>query len=88
MASGSVTPLYSANFFADSDPASEREMHARRLALAMDIDLSMRLLSSESQLGSSSSSSNSITNGDSTKHSWTDNAWHREGATISMCCAT
>ncbi|KAF2668785.1 WD40 repeat-like protein [Microthyrium microscopicum] len=85
MTSGSNAPLYSANFFASTDPATERDMHERRLALALDIDPSTRLFSPSSPSSGSGSLDNSPEQGlgASGKLVWKNNEWNREGSITS-----
>lgn len=81
--SGSTAPLYSANFFSHTDSASEQDMHERRLALALDIDSSSRLLSTSSPSSESRSLDVNHEVGSSTpgKLTWDNNEWNREGST-------
>jgi hypothetical protein len=87
VASGSSAPLYSAGFFAPSDPAADRDMHERRLALALDIDTSTRMIS-PNRLSSPTSSSldTSSDNGYSPSRRlvWKNNEWTKEGSISRM----
>jgi hypothetical protein len=68
-ASGSVAPLYSASFFANvDDPLLDREIHERRIALALDVDTLGRLVSPERSV-----SGRGLI--------WRDNQWIKEGVT-------
>jgi hypothetical protein len=85
MTSGSNSPLYSANFFGSSDPITDREMHERRLALALDIDTSIRMLSPSPMRSSSGSPNNSSDHGNSISRRlvWKDNEWTKVGSVSS-----
>jgi hypothetical protein len=83
-ASGTNAPLYSANFFAHSDPVLERDVHERRLALAFDVDTSEKIISltSSPKSFSSGSSSNDYTGmevAESPKSVWANNQWNKKG---------
>jgi hypothetical protein len=82
LASGSSAPLYSANFFAPSDPAADRDMHERRLALALDVDTSTRMLSPSRLSSPSRSIDISSDNGYSPSRRlvWKNNEWTKEGS--------
>jgi hypothetical protein len=88
MTSRSNAPLYSANFFSDTDPISERDTHERRLALALDLDTSARLMSTASFSSASPSSVDAASDPVSASSSgnlvWQNNEWDREGSTISL----
>ena len=86
MASGSNAPLYSANFFGSSDPVQDREMHERRLALALDVDTSIRMLSPSPAHSPSGSVDHSPDYGFgiSRKLVWKDNEWTKVGTIFSL----
>lgn len=69
-ASGSNAPLYTANFFAASDPVSDGDMYERRLALALDVDASKRMVISPGSSPARSFSRGVV---------WKDNEWMKEG---------
>jgi hypothetical protein len=81
--SGSNAPLYSANFFTQIDPVSERDLHERRLALALDVDTSARVFStgSFSSVSGSLDSSSDLGYVSSKKIVWKNNEWSKEGST-------
>jgi hypothetical protein len=82
-ASGSNAPLYTANFFGNSDPVTDNNMHERRLALALDVDTSTRMLSPSPVRSPSASPDNSADYGFSTSQRlvWKNSEWIKEGST-------
>ena len=82
-ASGSNAPLYSANFFTQIDPVSERDLHERRIALALDVDASARVFSTGSFSSASGSPDSSADLGyvSSKRIVWRNNEWSKEGST-------
>jgi WD40 repeat protein len=82
-ASGSNAPLYSANFFTQIDPVSERDLHERRIALALDVDASARVFSTGSFSSASGSPDSSSDLGyvSSKRIVWKNNEWSKEGST-------
>jgi hypothetical protein len=80
MASGTNAPLHSANFLSRADPARERDAHERRLALALDVDTSARIMApgSYSSVNSSLDAYDASTNLKRT--TWTNNEWTKEGS--------
>jgi hypothetical protein len=86
MASGSTAPLHSANFFGNSDPVMDRDMHERRLALALDVDTSIRMISPSPVRSSSCSPNNSSDHEHniSRKLVWKDNQWIKLSSTSGL----
>jgi hypothetical protein len=89
LASGTNAPLYSSKFLARIDSSSELEVHERRLALALDLDPSSRILShlaSDSSQQISPTKSDSPSSLDQRSHKnvksrvWKNNEWVREGS--------
>jgi hypothetical protein len=80
LASGTNAPMHSANFLCRSDPVSERDVHERRLAMALDVDTSARIMTP----GSFSSANSSIDSGylstSPGRTVWKDNEWTKEGS--------
>lgn len=83
LGSGTNAPLYTSSFLNRADPEAELEAYERRLALALDVDQTDRVLyhsptpsifHGEHQFGSSSRS----------KHSWRDAAWVRDNVTSGL----
>jgi hypothetical protein len=72
--------MHSANFLCRSDPVSERDVHERRLAMALDVDTSARIMTP----GSFSSANSSIDSGylstSPGRTVWKDNEWTKEGS--------
>ena len=77
LGSGTNAPLYKSAFLNRADPDAELEAYERRLALALDIDQTDRIL----QHSSSAASPRSQNSGPAsqTKHVWRDGAWLRDG---------
>ena len=79
-------PLYTSMFLSRSDPEAELETYERRLALALDVNQSNRVL--ESTVSPYSSRQSTPTHSDSarspfrtgqSRHVWRDSAWVKEG---------
>lgn len=79
---GNNAPLYSATFFAQSDPASEQDMHERRLALAFDFDTSSRLISNDRSSSARPISAMDGMKNERAKHVWKNNEWSRSASGI------
>jgi len=81
LGSGTNAPLYTSMFLSRSDPEAELEAYERRLALALDVDQTDRVLQhttpNSSPLSASPDSQSSP--GSRTKHIWRDNAWNKDG---------
>lgn len=92
LGSGTNAPLYSAKFLTQADSGQELEQYEKRLALALDIDQTSRILGSPEAFESPSSSPTKP--GTSSPHTpvkqradnfqgdtvWRDNRWSREGS--------
>ena len=81
LASGTNAPLHSANFLNRVEPDIERDAHERRLALALDVDTSSRIM----ELSTYSSVNSSLNNISGLSSSpartvWKDNEWTKEGS--------
>jgi hypothetical protein len=77
LGSGTNAPLYKSTFLSRADPEAELEAYAKRLALALDIDQTDRVL----QHSSLSTSQNLPKSSPSphAKHVWRDSAWMKDG---------
>ena len=96
LASGTNAPLFASQFLPEPDPRAELEAHERRLALALDVDQSGKILSpptsppispiSPSPSGSSPSSVGSPPNrtSDHTKPIWRDNQWIKQDSELRL----
>lgn len=74
---GTNAPLYTSIFLSRADPEAELEAYEQRIALALDIDQTDRVLehsTASNNLFTASSSSTPSPAG-RTKHVWKDNAW-------------
>jgi hypothetical protein len=84
LASGTNAPLYSANFLARVSTSTQLEVHERRLALALDLDTSSRVLkfqnSSPSSTASPASSNSAGTADGEGSRVWKDSRWIQEGS--------
>jgi hypothetical protein len=82
LGSGTNAPLYKSAFLNRADPDAELEAYERRLALALDIDQTDRIL----QHSSSPASSGSPRSGPASqaKHVWRDGAWVKDGVKSSL----
>jgi hypothetical protein len=89
LASGTNAPLYSSKFLARIDLTSELEIHERRLALALDLDPSSRILTHQtldsSQQISPTNSNSSLSPDQGYRNAarsrvWMNNEWVREGS--------
>ena len=89
-ASGTNAPLYSSQFLSGPDPATDLDVHERRLALALDIDQSSKILSPPSspplspilpsRTSTSSSGSPSTYHADHIQPVWRDSQWTKDDA--------
>ncbi|ORY18753.1 hypothetical protein BCR34DRAFT_472948 [Clohesyomyces aquaticus] len=90
LGSGTNAPLYTSMFLSSSDPEAELEAYERRLALALDVDQTARVLGNNSPPRSSAIPSPVIAGTPRVvqdyispkKHVWKDNAWIKEGSTL------
>ncbi|KAF2089904.1 WD40 repeat-like protein [Saccharata proteae CBS 121410] len=89
ISSGTNAPLYTSMFLAQSDPASEMDAHQGRLAVALDIDRTSRVLGHFDSPNSSGFSPSTASTGsvspihdNSRAPTWINTAWTREGVTI------
>jgi hypothetical protein len=76
-------PLYTSTFLDRADPEAELEAYEHRLALALDVDQTHRVL----QHSPSPSSHHSEKHGGATphsKHTWRDGAWIKDGVIPSL----
>jgi len=84
-ASGSSAPLYRSNFLDRLDSVAEREALEQRLALALDVDISARVLNHTSEksrrptLASPQSFNRTKAFGPTV---WKDSSWIKEGSTV------
>ncbi|KAF1963122.1 WD40 repeat-like protein [Byssothecium circinans] len=80
LGSGTNAPLYTSMFLSRSDPEAELEAYERRLALALGIDQTDRILEHSFPANSSSpANSQSTPSPEShTRHVWRDNAWTKD----------
>jgi hypothetical protein len=94
LGSGTNAPLYKSAFLNRADPDAELEAYERRLAVALDIDQTDRILQHSSPLVSSSSPHSGPAS--QAKHVWRDGAWIKDGVHSSLfrsslstgCCST
>ncbi|KAI4926585.1 hypothetical protein J4E85_006879 [Alternaria conjuncta] len=82
LGSGTNAPLYKSAFLNRADPDAELEAYERRLALALDIDPTDRILQHSSSPVSSSSPHSGPAS--QAKHVWRDGAWTRDGVVSSL----
>lgn len=75
LGSGTVAPLYTSTFLSRADPEAELEAYERRLALALEVDQTERVLF-HSPLPSSRPSSKQSPH---RLHVWKDGAWAQDG---------
>jgi hypothetical protein len=78
LGSGTNAPLYTSTFLNRADPEAELEAYEHRLALALDVDQTDRVL----QHSPSPSSHHNGKHGGTTphpKHTWRDGAWIKDG---------
>lgn len=85
LSSGSNAPFYTSMFFKQPDREGERDTHERRLALALGIDRTSRVLhtsasSSAVLAGSSVSPEKSISRLQVEGHVWLDSEWVQKGS--------
>lgn len=78
--SGTSAPHYTADFLRRNSPSEDQITHGRRLALAMDIDQSARLLGHGSSSSPLSPSNSSATSSPSPR-TWRDGVWERDSPT-------
>ncbi|KAF2748992.1 WD40 repeat-like protein, partial [Sporormia fimetaria CBS 119925] len=83
LGSGTNAPLYTSMFLSRADPEAELEAYEGRLALALQVDQSDRILGHTSPAPSNSTTSASGSSPPSsaspTHHVWKDNEWTKEG---------
>jgi hypothetical protein len=79
LGSGTTAPMYTAKFFPQTTTAEEREQHASRVALALDIDPATRLMGTSTHwpLPESKPSPSSPEYERLSPFEWKDNAWKR-----------
>ena len=82
LGSGTNAPLYKSAFLNRADPDAELEAYERRLALALDIDPTDRILQHSSSPASASSPHSGPAS--QAKHVWRDGAWIRDGVVSSL----
>ncbi|XPS94784.1 hypothetical protein M3J09_004087 [Ascochyta lentis] len=86
LGSRTTAPLYTSTFLSQPDPEAELEAYERRLALALDVDQTDRILRH-----TPTSSSRSGTRYDNTPacalHLWNDSAWTQAGAKPRLFCS-
>ncbi|KAF2624236.1 WD40 repeat-like protein [Macroventuria anomochaeta] len=78
LGSGTIAPLYTSSFLDRADPEAELEAYERRLALALDVDQTDRIL----QHSPSQSSRPGATHNNTPPHKphiWRDSAWAQDG---------
>lgn len=73
--SGTNAPHYAADFLRKIEPGDEEEAHERRLALAMNVDLAVKVLST-GPLTPISPPGSSV---------WKDSSWTRDGVVSRLC---
>jgi hypothetical protein len=83
LGSGTNAPLYTSTFLNRADPEAELEAYERRLALALDVDQTNRILchSPTPSIFHSGKQSGSLSE---LKHSWRDGAWFRINVTSGL----
>lgn len=82
LGSGTNAPLYKSAFLNRADPDAELEAYERRLALALDIDQTDRILQHSSSPVSVSSPHGGPAS--QAKHVWRDGAWVKDGVNSSL----
>lgn len=100
LSSGSIARYHAPKFLDKRLPIEDTDLYEKRLALALDLDLSTKVLGSSSS--SSPSSPRTPSTPASSLHSpkarlgpaeapsrtvWHDNEWRREGVIARMCCS-
>jgi hypothetical protein len=82
LSSGTNAPLYKSAFLNRADPEAQLEAYERRLALALDVDQTDRILAHSS----ASSPENALQSGaaSQTKHVWRDGAWIKDGVALRL----
>jgi hypothetical protein len=81
LGSGTNAPLYKSAFLNRADPEAQLEVYERRLALALDVDQTDRILAHSS----SPSPQRMFQNDAGTSqadHVWRDGAWIKDGVTL------
>lgn len=78
LGSGTVAPLYTSTFLNRADPEAEMEAYERRLALALEVDQTDRILQ-HSPLLSNSSEMKHEKRPPYAPHFWRDGAWTQDG---------
>jgi hypothetical protein len=76
LGSGTNAPLYKSAFLNRVDPEADQEAYERRLALALDVDQTDRILQHSSSPASQSSSPCGATL--QAKNVWRDGAWIKD----------
>jgi len=92
LGSGTNAPLYTSNFFQRTDPASELDIHEKRLALALDINQASRILDVSVLPGLTSSPFDSPASSPMKgplpemrgATFWKDGEWVKDGSTTSL----
>jgi hypothetical protein len=77
LGSGTNAPLYKSAFLNRADPEAELEAYERRLALALDVDQTDRILQHSSSPASQTPPHSAAAS--QAKHVWRDGAWIRDG---------
>lgn len=83
LGSGTNAPLYTSTFLNRADPEAELEAYEHRLAIALDVDQTGRVL----QHSPSPSSNHNRKQGGTTphpKHTWRDGAWIKDGVILRL----
>jgi hypothetical protein len=81
LGSGTNAPLYTSMFLCRSDPEAELEAYERRLALALDVNQTDRVLQHTTRVNDflSASPSSQSSHEPRTKHVWRDSVWIKDG---------
>lgn len=97
LGSGTNAPLYTSMFLSRSDPEAELEAYERRLAHALDVDQTDRVLEHSTRPGDPFMASpfSAASPPGRTTHVWKDNAWTKDGVAARsfslpasrICCA-
>jgi hypothetical protein len=84
LGSGTIAPLYTSMFLSRPDPEAEMEAYERRLALALEVDQTDRILqhSPASSQRPRTKRNNTLPH---TPHHWRDSAWTQDGTRIRLC---
>jgi hypothetical protein len=87
LGSGTNAPLYTSMFLSRSDPEAELEVYERRLALALDVDQTDRVLRhTRADNPVTASLSRQSLPDTRMKHVWKDSAWTKDGVAPSLLC--